>query len=388
MSWFLLLFLSIYGAMQAYVFWAMVRAWKLRARGKIALGLWLVLMLPGPIFVRVLDNQGYYRLAGAAALVFYSWMAVSFWLLVGFGLIDVYNMIVRGLGLLLARLGKATIRPRWRAWTVTPLVLLALVAGLWEASHPRITHLEVTTPDLPDGRDQVRIVLISDMHLGLHMGPGELRKIVSRIEQMSPDMLISTGDLVDSSMHRLVGLAEPLSDIATPLGKYAVLGNHEYYVGLDASERFHRQAGFRLLRQEWAEPIEGLILAGVDDPAGRRRSAEVKLDEGSLLSQVPEGFVILLKHRPSVAESSARRFDLQLSGHTHGGQIWPWHYITYLQFPYVQGLHRLQAGSSVYVHRGTGTWGPPIRLFAAPEITVITLRRSADGAERRVARKD
>jgi hypothetical protein len=388
MSWFLLLFLSIYGAMQAYVFWALVRAWRFRVRGKIALGIWLVLMLPGPIVVRVLDNEGYYRLAEAGALVFYSWMAVSFWLVVGFGLIDVYNTTVRGLGRLLDRLGKASIRPRWRAWTVTPLVLLALVAGLWEASHPRITHLEVTTPHLPADRDQIRIVLISDMHLGLHMGPGELDGIVARIKQLSPDMLISTGDLVDSSMHRLAGLAEPLSGISTPLGKYAVLGNHEYYVGLDASERFHRQAGFRLLRQQWTQPTEGLILAGVDDPAGRRRAAEVRLDEHSVLSQVPEGFVILLKHRPGVADASARRFDLQLSGHTHGGQIWPWHYITYLQFPYVQGLHRLRPGSSIYVHRGTGTWGPPIRLFAPPEITVITLRRAAEGAQRRVSLKD
>ncbi|MFW5841213.1 MAG: metallophosphoesterase, partial [Planctomycetota bacterium] len=347
------------------------------------LGIWLGLMTPGPVIVRGLDNLGYFDLAEALAIVLYGWMAVSFWLVVGFGVFDIYNAVLWLGGLARKQIRQAMAPPKLRAWTVTPLVVLATAVGFWEARHPVVRHVRIETPHIPAGRSEVRIVQISDMHLGLHMGPAQLRRVVDEIHQLRPDVLVSTGDLVDSMMHRLNGLSGPLAEIDAPLGKFAVLGNHEYYVGLETSETFHDQAGMKLLRQSWVEPVEGLVIAGVDDPAGQDRGGgESRMDERALLVDVPaERFVLFLKHRPTVEDASAERFDLQLSGHTHGGQFWPWHYITMVQYPYISGLYDLGARGRIYTNPGTGTWGPPIRLLARPEITVITLVRPSGDSE-------
>jgi predicted MPP superfamily phosphohydrolase len=156
-----------------------------------------------------------------------------------------------------------------------------------------------------------------------------------------------------------------------PLGAYAVIGNHEHYAGMDNSLRFLQTAGFTVLRGE-AAVTGGIVLAGVDDPGTRDPGHPARLDTRKALESVTgDDFVVLLKHQPVVDHGTP--FDLQLSGHVHGGQIFPFVYLTRLIYGVHTGLTRLADGRLLYVSRGAGTWGPPIRLFAPPGITLITI---------------
>jgi predicted MPP superfamily phosphohydrolase len=155
---------------------------------------------------------------------------------------------------------------------------------------------------------------------------------------------------------------------------YAVLGNHEYYAGLDTSLEFLRSAGFRVLRREGVEVFPSFALYGVDDPAGARWGDTSGSDEqGFLPKGVERPYTLLLKHRPAIHVESRGRFDLQLSGHVHKGQIFPFNFLTYLSFPVNSGMNLLGDGAFLYVSRGTGTWGPPVRFLAPPEVTVIDI---------------
>ena len=153
-------------------------------------------------------------------------------------------------------------------------------------------------------------------------------------------------------------------------------GNHEFYAGLAQALAFTTRAGFRVLRGE-AVTMPGVMnVVGVDDPSGPGYGSSSK-GERELLSGEKNGmFTLFLKHRPSVGKESLGLFDLQLSGHLHGGQIFPFRYLTRLFYPFVEGLYRLPGGRSLYVSRGSGTWGPPIRFLAPPEVTIIDVKRA------------
>ncbi len=182
-------------------------------------------------------------------------------------------------------------------------------------------------------------------------------------------MVISAGDLLDGRMPGMTELSARLNELPAPMGKFAVIGNHEYYVGLDRALACHRSAGFKLLREEGLSVGGCINLAGVDDDRQPSGAAEA-----ALLRKLPqELFTIFIRHRPLVPEETLGLFDLQLSGHTHGGQITPFGFLVRLQFPYVAEAYRLEKDSSIYVSRGTGTWGPPMRVAAPSEITIIEL---------------
>jgi len=199
------------------------------------------------------------------------------------------------------------------------------------------------------------------------------------LEKVKPDLVVATGDLVDAQMDKLDNLATMLAALNPPMGKFAITGNHEFYAGIRQSGRFLKAAGFKLLRNEDLKLNGFLTIVGVDDPVGKRRYAENgmvgKKEKLLLADSDSERFTLLLKHRPTVDEESLGRFDLQLSGHTHGGQIFPFNLITRLFYPNQRGLHRLDKASVLYVSRGTGTWGPPMRFLSPPEVTLVELQR-------------
>jgi predicted MPP superfamily phosphohydrolase len=201
-----------------------------------------------------------------------------------------------------------------------------------------------------------------------------LARILKEVKRSNPDIFISTGDLVDAQINRLEGLAEMLREINPRYGKFAVTGNHEFYAGLPQALEFTRKAGFTMLRGEGLT-VAGLInLAGVDDPTRLSLGPFKGVTEKELLSGLDrEKFTLLLKHRPDVDKDAQGLFDLQVSGHTHQGQIFPFRLITRLFFPYDGGSFQLPNHSVLHVSRGTGTWGPPIRFLAPPEVTVYEL---------------
>lgn len=372
---FFLMFFGAYGAMHAYLYWHAWRGLPARWWLRVALAVFLLAMIFGPIGVRMLERRSGLDAARAAAMVVHSWIAIIFWFCVVFLVIDAWNLLTwtaarvhqgaRGL-----RLG-----PRPALALAAGLVLAASVWGVVEAQWIRVREVTMVTDRLPPGARPITIAQITDMHLGPDVGAGRLGRALRLVREAKPDVFVSTGDLIDSRLEQIPHLAAMLAEVEAPLGKYAVLGNHEYYTGVDASEEFHAAAGLELLREEAVPVGEHLVIAGVDDPAGPRRGRGAsRMNEDAALPPAGEGrFVVLLKHQPVVADGSAGRFDLQLSGHTHGGQIFPFGAFTRLVYPYTCGRHEVGEGSTLYVSPGTGTWGPPMRLFHPPEVTLIRI---------------
>ncbi|NIO03267.1 MAG: metallophosphoesterase, partial [Proteobacteria bacterium] len=218
------------------------------------------------------------------------------------------------------------------------------------------------------------IVQISDVHLGLIVRHERLKRILTRFERAEPDLLVSTGDLVDGQIDSLKGLVEPLKAIKPKYGKFAITGNHEFYAGLDHALDFTEKAGFQILRGEASTIANMINIAGVDDATGEYFGLVKGVSEKELLSQLPrDKFTLFLKHRPISDGHAQGLFDLQLSGHTHRGQIFPFTLITRIFFSYDAGLVQLPNNSYLYTSRGSGTWGPPIRFLSPPEVTIIKL---------------
>ena len=251
------------------------------------------------------------------------------------------------------------------------LSLIFVVYGFIDARQVRVKTLQVKTEKILPNNGKIRIVQISDVHVGLIIRDNRLQAILDRVKEAKPDILVSTGDLMDGELDNVMPQARQFVSITPKYGKYAVLGNHEYYAGLKRSLEFTKAAGFEMLRDD-VRHIAGLSIFGADDITGQRMgvSKDKQLFE-KMLAHQDNGFVLLLKHQPFVVDGE--NFNLQLSGHTHGGQIFPFMFITRLFFPKNYGYYELGKNKSVYISRGAGTWGPPVRVFAPPEITVIDL---------------
>lgn len=253
---------------------------------------------------------------------------------------------------------------------------LALVSAL---RPPRTNRVELRLERWPAELDGFRIVQISDVHIGPLLDRRFARQVVDRVNALAPDLIAVTGDLVDGPVHDLAGDVAPLAELRARHGVFFVTGNHDYYSGADPWIAHIRTAlGWRVLRNERV-PIEqsgaGFDLAGVDDHRaylfGRGHGEDVPR---ALAGRDPARAVVLLAHDPTTFNAVAKLgVDLQLSGHTHGGQIWPFEYFVRLFVPCVAGHHE-RDGSQLLVSRGTGFWGPPMRLRAPAEITEILLR--------------
>ena len=225
-----------------------------------------------------------------------------------------------------------------------------------------------------------RIAVVSDIHLGPLAGRAHTERIVRLINETEPDLVAIVGDLVDGTVEELGSAAEPLRDLASREGTFFVTGNHEYFVEDTASWlRELERLGVQPLRNENTAIRRGTAtfdLAGVNDIAGEEHSDPPDFDRA--LSGVDGSRpTILLAHQPvQVTQAAAHNVDLQLSGHTHGGQMWPFHYIVRAVQPSLAGLSRVD-GTQLYVTRGAGFWGPPVRMGAPPDITVISLQPDA-----------
>jgi uncharacterized protein len=370
---FLAVFLLVYGGSQAFLFWKVRTALAWGKRAGLIWGAWLALTTAAPFLERYLGRAGWELTARGLAYAGYTWMGLLFLFLCAYLL----TSALRGLTALWPRLRDLKVWPASdRAAVVLAGALAALISvyGAFAAWDIRSEHVILPTAKLPAGSRPLRIVQISDVHLGLVVREARLARITARVRAAAPDLLVSTGDLVDGELNHISGLERTLRELPAPLGKYAVLGNHEFYAGLGPCLAFTRQAGFTVLRGERREVAGVLDLVGVDDPAGKLFGEQAGAAESALLAAAPrDRFTLLLKHRPVAAADPGGRFDLQLSGHTHYGQIFPFTAITCLFYPLDRGFVPLADGSALYVSRGSGTWGPPIRFLAPPEVTLIDL---------------
>lgn len=241
---------------------------------------------------------------------------------------------------------------------------------------PTLRRVAVRLARWPAELDGFRIVQISDIHIGTLLDGRFARELVERVNALAPDLVAVTGDLVDGSVERLRAEVAPFGALRARHGVFFVTGNHDWYSGVEAWVAEVRALGLRVLRNERVTIEHGggrFELAGVDDHRGDWRHGSPCDLEGALAGRDETLPVVLLAHDPTTFAAAARRgVDLQLSGHTHGGQIWPFRWLVRLVVPFVEGLHA-RGASRLYVSCGTGFWGPPLRLFAPAEITEIAI---------------
>ena len=269
---------------------------------------------------------------------------------------------------------------RASAWTVVGLALAGTLAGFYNARRrARVVDVDVPIAGLPQDLDGFTIVQISDIHVGPTIKRRYVQAIVDAVNEQLPDMIAITGDVVDGSVEQLAAQARPLGDLRAPFGVYLVTGNHEYYSGAGPWIAEFRRLGLRVLLNEHAviHP-SGLpvVVAGVTDFSAGAFDPQQRSNPRAALAGAPADACarILLAHQPrSAAAAEPVGYTLQLSGHTHGGQFFPWGFFVRFQQPFTAGLHRL-GRMWVYTSRGTGYWGPPKRLWAPSEITRLRLR--------------
>ena len=272
------------------------------------------------------------------------------------------------------------------AWSqVSALIVMALTPAITAIGYfmatrvAQVTDVRVPIADLPEALEGFTIAQISDVHVGPTITHDFVDAIVERVNGLRADMVAITGDLVDGSVLELSGDTAPLAKLRSRHGTYFVTGNHEYYSGAPAWIRELRRLGARVLLNEHVvldHDGSPVTVAGVTDYSAHHFDASQRSDPQAALAGSPEGAPrVLLAHQPrSAARAEAAGVDLQLSGHTHGGQFWPWNFFVRMQQPFTAGLHRL-GRMWVYINRGTGYWGPPMRFGIPSEITRIRLVR-------------
>lgn len=383
-------FLAVYLALSGLMHWALWRfALRLFAVAHPT-GRWLlaalfallaVCFLAAFLLLRATENPwtvGFYR---ASAV----WFALAVNLLGAAGAAWALHGVGR-----LAGFGPGLFRPLGAAAVIAALAVSAL--GFWNAFHPRVVALEAALAGLPPAWEGKRIAHLSDLHLGHFHGAAGLERLAGRLAELSPELIVITGDLFDGMSRGMEAFAAPLRRLAAPSGVFFVSGNHEVYAGLGRCLEIVAAAGIRTLHNEAVE-IDGLHLVGVAYP-GVGAAGEIR---GLERLPPPPAPIVLLFHtpsdivfdravdrrratylRPDTSFAASRRLGvgLQLSGHTHRGQLFPFGLLTrwiYDGFDY--GL-RGDSNFAIYVTSGVGTWGPPMRTAADPEIALITLRRA------------
>lgn len=366
---FLLTFLLLYGGIHLYALVRMDSIFHFSAGYKTIIIILMILLIFAPMVVRIAESHQMEALARVVAFVGYLWMAFIF-LFFCFGVVfDIVRFPFRFFPAAASQLPLNNI-----AFGLAVFLAFILVAyGYFDAQRIRIKKLEIVTGHNLPNNGKIRIVQISDVHVGIIIKEKQLQVLADKINAANPDILVSTGDLLDGELNNVLPLTELLAQIKPQFGKYAVTGNHEYYAGIAKSLEFTRQAGFEILRDEVKE-VAGINIVGIDDATGRRPT--VIRENPRAATTLPEAvnndkFILLLKHQPVV--QPAADFNLQLSGHTHGGQIFPFRLVTGLFFENNYGYFELEKKKLLYVSRGVGTWGPPVRVFAPPEITIIDL---------------
>ncbi len=374
-------FYSIYGAVHFYAFFKIKSTFQPNTTSTIILSLILISLAASPHLIHLYSHRGPLIPARIAAYPVNIWMSLLF-LFISISIpLEAYNLLIRFTGLMLKENLTGIMLAPLPLFFIPVLLSVAFnIYGYFEAKTLNVKRLTVETSKLPVGIDSNReqtskltIAHVSDLHLGIIHREKKLEKVLKEIEFVRPDLIVSTGDFLDGEIIKIDHLAEKLRKTPARLGKIAVTGNHEFYAGIKHSLKFMKEAGFTVLRGEGIT-IQNLInVAGVDDPTGKNKNfSETTASEREILSKLPSDiFTLLLKHRPRINKDSVGLFDLQLSGHAHKGQIFPFSLVTKLYFHVFAGHSKLPADSAIHVSGGAGTAGPPVRVFSPPEITII-----------------
>jgi len=377
MSLFLLTYLTAYGVMTAFAGWRLQRGLGGSWRLWLPLGLFAVVMMFLPVLLRLVEPRlGLWSgrvLTGAGWI----WLALVFWAFSAFLGLEVWNGLLWVLGRAYRPFQAAMLTPLAAARGVLVLLPVLCLWGWVEGGWVRLRTVVIESDRVPAGTPPVRVVQIADMHLGHTTRPRVWRRVLRLVAEAEPDLVVSSGDLIDHVDSVVDGWLAEMAPVTPPLGKVAILGNHEFYPGVERCIAALRAGGWVVLRNAAMDVTPGLRVVGLDDHLDGRSGGEP--DEDEILPPPRDGvFTLLLKHRPEVTAAARERCDLQLSGHSHGGQIFPFGWAVQMVYLHPHGrLVTFPEGLRLYVSHGTGTWGPPFRLFAPPELTLFVVRPSA-----------
>jgi predicted MPP superfamily phosphohydrolase len=352
--------------MHIYVFWraASLPVLKRYVSRKLFIGAGLVLWI-GFFLGRIYGHHGTSPLAKALEFLGMNWMAVLFLLFVSVFAMD----LVTGFGFLVPRLA-----PSLRGIALVVGAVLSGVALFQGLRPPVVQNYEVYLPGLTDELNDTVLIAMSDLHLGNLLDERWLEARVAQVLSQQPDLVVLLGDLFEGHGEPQGEMLPILRRLSAPLGVWVVPGNHEFHHRHNGSTFLIEKAGFQLLRNRWVEIRPGLVMAGVDDLTAIRRSGQGGDPISKALADRPPGATILLSHTPWQADRAAKAgVGLMLSGHTHGGQIWPFDYLVKRVYPLLEGRYEVD-DMTVIVCRGTGTWGPRMRLWRPSEIIRLKLK--------------
>lgn len=382
--------LSVYAIGYSYMGWRLIIPFQLQAPYKQLawIGLALMFLIPFSTFIFMRFAEKYsdaLSWIGYISLGFLSFVFVALffrdiaWLL-GFGGQKLFTLISSSTQII--DTSKREFLLQTTNLGVIGIAGTLTAYGVYEArKKPGIVNVEIPIAKLPQEFDGFRIVQISDIHAGLTIKRDWIETVADEVKNLSPDLIAFTGDMADGSVPHLKNDVAPLGELSAPHGKFFVTGNHEYYSGAVPWVNHARTLGYDVLMNEHRTISKGgssFILAGVTDYSGGQFYANHKSDPKKALEGAPnDSTKILLAHQPrTLLHTNDLDIDLALMGHTHGGQFFPWNLVATIGQPFIKGLNKYNERTWAYVSKGTGYWGPPVRVGARSEITVITLRRT------------
>ncbi|MDZ7332812.1 MAG: metallophosphoesterase [candidate division KSB1 bacterium] len=367
--------LAIYGAANYYIF---IRGWQalpLGSRLRIPYLVLFIFLAVSYVIGRFLEKIYLSLLSDILVWIGSFWIAMFFYFFLIVVLIDLARLINHWLPFFHLITDNSVKLKQTALIISTAIVVLIVLAGFINACAFRVKELALTIPKRTN-MTSLHIVAVSDIHLGTIVGRKRFCKIVNKINSLNPDLILLVGDVVDEDLAPVIreNLGEALLHLRSKLGVYAITGNHEYFGGVEAAVQYLKAHGVTVLRDSVVNVNSSLYLVGREDRSSNRIIGRQRKELAELIAQTNKQLpVILLDHQPfKLNEAAENGFDLQLSGHTHHGQLWPLNYIT--KKVYEKSWGYLKKGNThIYVSCGVGTWGPPARLGNRPEILDIKL---------------
>jgi predicted MPP superfamily phosphohydrolase len=373
---FFLTVFAIYFCVNGYVFF---RGWQMLPAAS-TLRVWyavlFVVVALSFIIGRVLENYWLSPVSDLFVWVGSFWLAALLYFVLACLVVDLGRLLLLVMPVSLPEFGDPVRVRQHVMFGIVAVVALIVAGGFWNARSPQVRRVTVHINKPTDGIHSLRIVMASDIHLGTIIGRSRLASLVERINEIRPDLVLFAGDVVDEDLAPVIrqNLGETLLAIRSRMGIYGITGNHEYIGGAEKACAYLEAHGIRMLRDTCVELDGGILLAGREDRSSRQFGGRQRKSLDALLSGVDRRKpLILMDHQPfHLEEASSHAVDLQLSGHTHHGQLWPFNFITSAVYELSWG-YLLKDSTHFYVSSGFGTWGPPVRTGNRPEIVELTV---------------
>ncbi len=375
---FFSIFFSVYFLVNYYIYIRGLQAFILSPLLKsIYVKLFIILAL-SYIAGRILERITVCRIADLLTWIGSYWLALMIYFLLMVILIDIVRVTDHFLHFLPAFIHSNPVRTNFiLGITSIGIVFFIVISGRINAIHPRIREINISVPKMINSDKDIIIAMVSDIHLGAVVGQKRLRRMIRMIDEINPDLILFAGDVIDEDPGSLIkkDLGECLKELKAPLGVFAITGNHEYIGGVDTAVHYLEKHNITVLRDSVVTLPNGIIIIGREDLDSRRFNGIHRKSISELIKDIdPSSPLILLDHQPfNLDEAIENKIDLQLSGHTHNGQLFPFNLITSKIYRIGFGYEKIE-DTHIYVSCGFGTWGPPIRTSSRPELVKINLK--------------